>query len=80
MSNLVPLRTKDISPTMVVQSLQEDVEQMEDIFVVSITANGPVVYASGNLMLLSFAALVLQDIAMKQLNDEISGTDDETAG
>ncbi len=75
MGNVVPLRTKDISPAIVLQTLQEDIDTIEDMFVVTITQNGPVVYASGNLMLLSFAALVLQDMALKELNGNIENAD-----
>ncbi len=82
MGNVVPLRTKDISPAIVIQTLQEDIDTIEDMFVVAITQNGPVVYASGNLMLLSFAALVLQDMALKELNGDIENADpdDSPAG
>ncbi len=63
-----------------IQSLSEDVQNIEEMFVVALTVDGPVVYATGNLALLSFASLVLQDMAMKELNGEIDHGDGPGSG
>ncbi len=68
---VIPLRAGDISPADVLQALQDDIQRINEVFVVAMTDDGPAVYAAGNLGLLAYAALVLQDVAMKGLNGEL---------
>lgn len=67
-NNLVALRAQDISPEIVMQGLQMDIENIEEIFVVTLGLDGPKVYAAGDIANLAFAALCLQDLALKSLN------------
>ncbi len=81
-SNLVPLRQADISPAVIIQSLKEAVSEIREMYVVTLTDEGPQVYATGDLTKVAFAALVLQDVAIKYLNGEIENAmpDEDGAG
>lgn len=76
MSNLRALRTKDVSPAIVMESVGTALEAgtVKDIYVVTFDAKGePTIWASGDLRLLSLAAASLQDLTFKYLNKEIDG-------
>lgn len=82
-NNLAALRAADVNPHIVIQSLSETAADIKEMYVVALTAAGPVLYATGDLSKLSFAALCLHDLALKHLNGEIReeiGPDDGAAG
>lgn len=58
-----------LTPTVVLESAAKDLPDMADVFIVSFTKDGSRnVYASGNLARLGLAIVVLQDIALAELN------------
>lgn len=64
-----------ITPTVVLNSVAEDLPNFEDLYVVGFNSKGePTIYASGNLGRLGLAVIVLQDQAIKILNDAVEGT------
>lgn len=69
--NLRALRVNDINPHIVLQSLQKNVDEIHEMFVVTFTDDGPQIYATGDLSLLSLASLCLHDLALKSLNGEL---------
>lgn len=72
MSKIKALNSKSISPAVIVQSLGEDLQDMTDLYAVAIGLDGkPVIYASGDLSKLAFAALALQNTALQYLNGQI---------
>lgn len=77
--NLRALRTKDVSPTIVVDSIVKELPVIKDIYVVAITEEDgvecPLVWASGNLANMAYAAMVFQDYSMRHIRGEI---DEET--
>lgn len=61
MSEIVPLRDTDISPYVIIQSLAAEAAHLDEIFVVGIDKEGnPMIWSSGDLAGMSFAALALQ--------------------
>lgn len=72
MSNVKALNSKGLSPEVVLQSVVEALPEMRDVYVVGISKEGePTVWATGDLTRLSYASLVLQDLALKYLNGEV---------
>lgn len=72
-SNVRALRVSDISPQIIVQSLENDCAKFKDIYVVAIDHEGEaLIYASGDMSQAALAALHFQNIALKYLNGEIS--------
>jgi hypothetical protein len=66
MSELIPLRTKDISPYVIVQSLAADAGKLDELFAVGIDKQGnPVIWSSGDLGGMAFAAAALQKAVME---------------
>lgn len=73
MSDVIPLRIKDISPEMVLQAVAKELPTIKDIYVCIINNEGtPVMYASGDLGSLCTASIALQDLAFKFLNGELT--------
>lgn len=69
--NLRALRATDISPEIVLQSLENRLSDIGDIYVVVFTKEGePEIYASGDLTRLPSGALILQDTALSYARGE----------
>lgn len=69
---VVALRTKNITPRIVLESLQGELENTRDLYVVLIDKNGdPAFYATGDLSTLCYAATVMQDYATRFVRGEI---------
>ena len=71
------LRTQDINPHIVMQTLQENIADINEMFVVTFTNEGSIVYATGDMSMLAHAALVLHDLALKHLNGEVAEDEDD---
>ncbi len=72
MDNLRAMKAEFISPEIVLQSLQKNLPNMKDVYVVAIDKDGePTVWATGELNNLCFAAMQFQRFAFKFLNGEI---------
>lgn len=69
--NVTRLRPLTIPPSTVIDTLSENVKDIEAIYVVTIEDGRPVCYASGDLSRLCMAAVTMQDLATKYLNGEI---------
>lgn len=66
------LRTTDVNPHILLQTMQKDVDQFETLYVVAIDKEGePLTYATGDLNTLPYAALVLQNLALMHLNGNL---------
>lgn len=63
--NLEPLRHSDISPAIVVQQLQRELDSFDEIFVVTYDKNTgePFVFMSGDVKNMVYAAHVLNGMA-----------------
>lgn len=65
MSKVNALRSKDITPTVVVHSVAEEAENLTDLFVVGFDKQGQhIAWSSGDRRNMALAALILQDLAM----------------
>jgi len=76
MSNIKTLRSKDISPLIVLTSLLEKVDELKYIYVVAMEKHedggcDPKIYASGDLSQMCVAALCLTETTQKYLRGEI---------
>lgn len=71
-SKVKAIGPQGISPELVLETIKEEVGNLKELFAVGITKDGePIAYATGDLSALSFAALVLHDLAIKKLNGMI---------
>ena len=71
-SKVDPLRPKDVTPPVILNSIGETLDELKDLYAVGVDAEGnAVVWSTGNLSGIGFAALVLQNLALKQLNGEL---------
>ena len=72
MTNIKTLRPSALTPEVLLQHVAEQVGTLKEMYVVGVDQEGgPIVWSTGDLTGLSFAALVLQDLAFKQLNGQI---------
>lgn len=72
MGKLTALRAKDISPEIVLQTLQEESSKIKDIFAVVIEKDGTsYVCATGDLTSLCYASMRLNDLAYRYVRGEI---------
>jgi len=70
---VVPLRASDLTPAMVLETVQEDLPILQDVYICGIDVSGaPVMYASGDLRNLPLAILAMQNLALALLNGDIS--------
>lgn len=70
--NVIPLRASDLSPEMVLETVQEDLPMLQEVFIVGIDISGaPVIYASGDFHDLPLAVLALQNLALRLMNGAI---------
>jgi hypothetical protein len=68
-ANLRALREQDVSPRIIIQTLQQEIDNIALIHVVTFDEDGQAkVYTSGNLPELSLAAHVLSDAVYANLN------------
>lgn len=64
MSNVRALRSRDVSPAIVMQSLQEQLPQIEAIYVIAMMKDSaPAVWTSGDLGQMCHASILLQSYA-----------------
>lgn len=79
MDNVIPLTGDDVTPSMVMQTLVERLEDIEEVIVVTFNRDpnqAPFsVYASGNLTALPHAALIINDFATKYVRGEVAHKD-----
>lgn len=69
---IVALRAENITPKMVIESLAEDADLFEEIYVVvALKEGGTCAYMSGSLGGLGFAHLKFQELGIKYLNGEL---------
>lgn len=69
MSKVQALRIKDVSPTVVIESVASELPNLRDLYVVAFNKEGEMMlWSSGDLKSLSMAAIGLQDLALKHLN------------
>lgn len=62
MNNLRPLRASDLNAHIIIQTLQEKIEHIDKIHVVTFNKNGmPTIYTSGSLAEMALASLALQE-------------------
>lgn len=73
MAKVAVLRTKDISPAIVHQSIGQAIEdgEIDAIYVIGIKNNRTTAWASGDLNQIGLALVALQDLVSKYINDEI---------
>lgn len=72
MSNVRALRTKDISPRIVVTSVLDNVDRFAAIYIVALTDKGePEFYASGDLTQMCLASKVFDDFCLRYIRGEI---------
>jgi hypothetical protein len=71
MGELKALRQADISPEIVVQSLIKELPKLRELYVVALTDDDPIVWATGNLNDLCYAAKCLDVMADRYIRGEI---------
>lgn len=72
MSNVAAIGTKGITPRLVLETLHDEIENIEDLYVVAFPkSGGHRLYASGSLVRLPLAALLIQELALDYVNDRI---------
>jgi hypothetical protein len=73
MGDLRALRTKDITPAIVINGLKKAEEdgKVDSIYVVTIKNGKTQIWASGDLNMLGLAHVAFTDFVMKSINDEI---------
>jgi hypothetical protein len=70
--NVTPLRTKDLTPSMVLGSALESSLEWKSVYIVGINKEGQAeMYAAGDLNDLAYAALSLQSLALTHVNGGI---------
>lgn len=71
--NVRPLRQTDISPSIILQHIAEEINTLGSMFVIGIEkeTGKHVIWASGDLGSLCYAAMALQDLALKYVNGAI---------
>ncbi len=68
--NLVPLRPHNISPAVILQEAQKNLESIEEIFIVTFDKDGQeFVYMSGDLKNMVYAGHVLNGLAHEIARD-----------
>lgn len=66
------MKPDKISALDLLAHVESEIGEMEDLFVVGIDKHGdPAVWATGDLAGLALAALLLQNLAQKQLNGKL---------
>lgn len=74
MSNLRALRVKDVSPTIIMDSLTQHLPEMDQLYVVALMKTGePLVWASGDLGELCHASFIMHDLALRYVRGEVDG-------
>lgn len=71
LTNIRALRSKDVTPAIVLCSLDKALPTIKQMYVVTLTDDGPVLYATGDLSDLCYAAKVLDDLATRFVRNEI---------
>lgn len=73
MGNVQALRTKDISPTIVAESIRKAIEdgQVDHIYVITIKDGRTTAYASGDLNMLGLAYVALGDLVRQYVKGEV---------
>lgn len=72
--NLVPLRHSDISPAIVLQEVAKNIENIDEMFIVTFDASGePMLYMCGDIKSMVYSAFVLEQMA----NDVLRGYEEE---
>lgn len=72
LGKLIALRSSDVSPRVILDQLEDEVHELSSMYVVGLTKEGPVVYASGTIGDLAIAAHVLDIMAKRYLEEGIS--------
>jgi hypothetical protein len=68
-SKVEPLRLKDLTPAMVLEDVVKAAEELTEIYIVGVDKSGEnVVWCTSDLTRLPWAAMVLNDLALKYLN------------
>lgn len=69
MSEIKALRSSDVSPNVLIDSLIKDSGKIKQMYVIAFSNNGePMVYTAGDLGGLGFASIIIQDLALKYIN------------
>lgn len=72
MSRVVALNAYGVTPEVVLESLAERIGELREIYIVGVNGSGEhIVWASGDLKSLAYAALAFQDLALKYLNNQV---------
>lgn len=73
MSNVKPLRTRDLTPQMVLDSVQEQADNYEHIFIVALRKDGDTESWTTQMNTAEFAlvSLITTDFAHRILNEEV---------
>lgn len=73
MGDLRALRTKDITPGIVIDGLRKtsDDGKIDAIYAITIKDGRTTMWASGDLNLLGLAHVAMTDFVMRSINDEI---------
>lgn len=58
-------------PSTIVDTIAQNLDKVESIFVCTMEDGEPVLYASGNLRELCIASIAIQQLAMQYINKEI---------
>lgn len=67
-----PLRTRDLTPEVMIQYIAANVKNYRQMYAVCFDQCGdPVIYSTGDLGGVAYAALALQDLAIKVLNKRV---------
>lgn len=70
--NIKPLNSSAITPELLIQHVAEQAKNLKEIHVVGILEDGEsILWTSGHLEGLVYAAFLLQDLASKHLNREM---------
>lgn len=78
MGDLKALNKHGITPHVVLNAVGDRIDNVVDIFVVTVRKDGQYeIYSSGDMKNLSSAALLLQDLALMHLQGRVLGPEDE---
>lgn len=71
-NNVRTLNRNGLTPEVVLHALSQEIHEYKEVYIVGVHKDGsPRTWASGDLNGISFASLILHDLALKQLNGNI---------
>lgn len=71
MGEVTALRNKDITPEIVLANVLKELSAIKQLYVVALTDGEPIVWATGNLSQMCFAAKYLDSLCLDYVNGKI---------